>query len=163
GHPVHHRVLMHAPPWDSPESRESCRSVGGQITTGLRGSMSTKLTLVGPESRVRDPSGTRRKRYVQVALHRAAIEEAIRDARPAVQLVHQGLSLRLGSVPGSEFIQGAACSSMPSQTSSASELGIGVGGARTGEGAGTWACNPRCSRIRLETSPSSINAITRMR
>src|SRR5262252_4119451 len=38
-----------------------------------------------------------------------------------------------------------------------------VGGARAGRAAGTRAVRPRCSRIRVETWPSSMNAITRMR
>src|SRR5215471_1274512 len=47
-------------------------------------------------------------------------------------------------------------------TGSASEPWSGVGGARAGHAAGTWAGKPRCSRMRRETSPASMNAITRM-
>src|SRR5262249_15364148 len=50
-----------------------------------------------------------------------------------------------------------------SKTSSASEPGHGVGGARAGHASGCWFSNPRWPRIRLETSPSWMNAITRMR
>jgi hypothetical protein len=119
------------------------------------------VVAVGLEERVQAGERARERWFLVVDGRR--VPSSNRSGLVSVSL--RGLG-SLGLARGRRRPGSIPCSGswwQPSKTRSAFEPESGGSGALAGQAAGTWAGKPRCSTIRLETPPSSMNAITRMR